>query len=87
MDSGQLMDIRNKVIVITGAAQGIGEATARLCAQRGAKVILVDVKGQGEEVAASICQAGGTASFYQVMCLIKQDKKRREAFKKTLLAT
>ncbi len=40
MDS--VADIRGKTILITGAAQGIGEATARLCAERGAKVLLAD---------------------------------------------
>lgn len=58
-------NIRGKKILITGAAQGIGEATARLCAQRGAEVLLVDVKAEkGEAVAASIREAGGQATFH-----------------------
>ena len=32
--------IEGKVVAITGASSGIGEATARLLAERGAKVIL-----------------------------------------------
>ena len=32
--------IENKVVVITGASSGIGEATALLLAERGAKVVL-----------------------------------------------
>jgi len=65
MDS--IADIRGKVILITGAAQGIGEATARLCAERGAKVLLADVKQEkGEAAAASIRQNGGDATFYPV---------------------
>jgi short-subunit dehydrogenase len=35
------MEIKNKVIIITGASSGIGEATARLLTQKGAKVVLV----------------------------------------------
>ena len=32
--------IKNKVVVITGASSGIGEATAVMLAERGAKVVL-----------------------------------------------
>lgn len=65
--SDSIANVAGKVILITGAAQGIGEATAHLCAQRGARVILVDVKGdKGEAAAASIRQGGGDAKFYQV---------------------
>lgn len=34
------MDIRNKVVIITGASAGIGLATAKLFAKSGAKVAL-----------------------------------------------
>lgn len=34
------MELRDKVIIVTGASGGIGEATARLLAERGAKVVL-----------------------------------------------
>jgi short-subunit dehydrogenase len=34
------MDVQDKVVIITGASQGIGLATARLFAQQGAKVVL-----------------------------------------------
>lgn len=34
------MTIENKVVVITGASSGIGEATAKLLAEKGAKVVL-----------------------------------------------
>ncbi|MFZ1752282.1 MAG: SDR family oxidoreductase, partial [Caldilineaceae bacterium] len=59
--------VRGKKILITGAAPGIGEAAARLCAARGATVLLVDVKAdKGEAVAASIRESGGDATFYAV---------------------
>jgi NAD(P)-dependent dehydrogenase (short-subunit alcohol dehydrogenase family) len=36
-------EIRDKVVIVTGAASGIGRATAELFAQRGAKVVAVDL--------------------------------------------
>jgi NAD(P)-dependent dehydrogenase (short-subunit alcohol dehydrogenase family) len=54
-----------KVAVVTGAAQGIGEATARLLAERGAAgLVLVDRRAeQGEAVARSLNAAGTRAIF------------------------
>ena len=53
-----------KVIIITGAARGIGAATARRAAKEGAKVVLVDKRAnQGEKVLKEIRDAGGDAIF------------------------
>ena len=40
------MSLEGHNIIVTGAGQGIGEAVARLCADLGARVILVDVKAE-----------------------------------------
>lgn len=40
------MDFTNKVALVTGAAVGIGRATAILLAQNGAKLVLVDINGE-----------------------------------------
>jgi NAD(P)-dependent dehydrogenase (short-subunit alcohol dehydrogenase family) len=54
--------LTDKVIVVTGASRGIGEAIARACVDAGAKVALASRKQEGlDEVAASINGAGGTA--------------------------
>ncbi len=50
--------------IVTGAASGIGRATAELLAAEGASVVLADVNGEaGEAVAGGIRAAGGTAVF------------------------
>ncbi|MGI8450939.1 MAG: SDR family oxidoreductase [Streptosporangiaceae bacterium] len=56
--------IDGKVVAVTGASSGIGEATALLLAERGAKLVL---GARGEDrlkaLAARITEAGGEASY------------------------
>ncbi len=58
------MRLKNKIALITGAASGMGESTARIFADEGAELVLTDVlRKEGEAVAASIRAAGGEAMF------------------------
>ena len=53
-----------KVAIVTGAAMGMGEATARVFAAAGAHVLVSDISSEpGEATAESIRQDGGSASF------------------------
>ena len=62
--------LSGKVAIITGAARGMGEATARLFASEGAKVALGDVIiEQGEAVAKDI----GDAAFFQKLDVTDDD--------------
>lgn len=57
---------KDKVAVVTGAAQGIGEAYARALAAEGAAVVVADLNTTaGEKVAASINETGGRAIFVE----------------------
>ncbi len=54
------MKLDGKVILVTGAAGGIGRASCKLMAERGAKIIAVDLKKEGvEQTIAEIKAKGG----------------------------
>jgi NADP-dependent 3-hydroxy acid dehydrogenase YdfG len=56
--------IQDKVIAITGASSGMGEATALLLAERGAKVVLGARRADRlEALAGRIADAGGAAAY------------------------
>lgn len=58
------MRLKDRVAIITGAASGIGRATALRFAQEGAKVIVADINTQGgEETVQQVKAAGGQAAF------------------------
>jgi 3-oxoacyl-[acyl-carrier protein] reductase len=62
MSSADLRTIAGRTAVVTGAASGMGRATARIFAEDGARVALVDRPGsEVDAVAAEITAAGGTA--------------------------
>lgn len=57
--------VAGRVVMITGASSGVGEAAARLVASRGASVVLVARRAaELERVADAITEAGGRAWFY-----------------------
>ena len=59
--------IKGKVVIITGASSGIGEATAKLLASKGANVVLGARREQElKQLVDEIQNAGGQA-VYQVM--------------------
>src|SRR2546421_13028064 len=56
--------IDGKVAVITGAASGMGRATALRFAKEGAAIVVADLNSQaGEQTLAEIASAGGQAVF------------------------
>jgi NAD(P)-dependent dehydrogenase (short-subunit alcohol dehydrogenase family) len=58
--------LEGKVAIVTGAAVGMGEATAMVFAAAGAKVVVADIeRDNGEAVVAAIKKAGGDAFFQE----------------------
>lgn len=61
------MRFEGKVVIVTGGAGGIGQASASLFARDGAKVVVADIDAdRGEEAAGTIRDAGGEARFVRV---------------------
>ncbi len=59
--------LAGKVAIITGAARGIGKATAQLFAREGARVVVTDIVQElGEKTASEIRENGGEAIFVPV---------------------
>jgi NADP-dependent 3-hydroxy acid dehydrogenase YdfG len=59
--------IRDKVVIITGASSGIGEATAKLLASKGAKVVLGARREQELKKLIDEIQGDGGQAVYKVM--------------------
>ncbi len=80
-----MTDFTGKVALVTGGGSGIGQATAKLFAQKGAKVVVADMNVEGGEATIGMIKdAGGEATF------IKTDVSKSEdvqAMVKTALDT
>ncbi len=63
--------IEGKVVIITGASSGIGEATAKLLAGKGAKVVLGARREQNLQQLLEEIQSAGGQAVYQVMDVTK----------------
>ena len=66
--------IDGKVVVITGSSSGLGEATAKLLAERGAKVMLGARREENLQRIVSEIQNDGGAAAYRVTDVTDRDQ-------------
>ena len=76
------IDFSGKVALVTGAAQGIGFASAEAFAKAGASVVLADLQPEVADAAEAIRKAGGDAQH--VLCDISGGDKCRRMVEETL---
>ena len=68
-----MSEIKGKVIAITGASSGIGEAAARLLAQKGAHVVLGARRTERLEALVSVIRAEGGSAEYQTLDVTQRE--------------
>ena len=79
----ELFNITDQRAIVTGAGQGMGHSIARAYAEAGAKVVLLDIRKDIEEIAAQLEK--DTGSFVRgVQADLSVSQNRREAFAKSL---
>jgi rhamnulose-1-phosphate aldolase/alcohol dehydrogenase len=80
-------ELAGRVAVITGGASGIGRATARLLAQRGAHVVVADLNGEGAAtVADEIAAAHGSGRALGVPVDVTDEDAVADMVRRTVLA-
>ncbi|CAI9268271.1 unnamed protein product [Lactuca saligna] len=68
--------LEGKVALITGAASGIGECTAKLFAEHGAKVVIADIQDQ---LGQAVCESIGTSNSIYVHCDVTNEEHVKNA--------
>jgi 2,5-dichloro-2,5-cyclohexadiene-1,4-diol dehydrogenase 1 len=80
-DAYDKLSLKDRVLIVTGAAGGLGAAAAELFARRGASVVLADLAAEaGEATAARFRAAGGKAAFIRTDVSREGDVEAMVAF-------
>jgi NAD(P)-dependent dehydrogenase (short-subunit alcohol dehydrogenase family) len=66
--------VKDKVIIVTGGAMGIGKATCLRLAEQGARVAVTDVNdAMGQQVVDQITKQGGNAQFWHLNTAVEKE--------------
>jgi len=65
--------LQNKVIVITGAGRGIGQATAKLFAEHGAKIVIADIDAAPAQETLKLVEAAGSSGIIVAGNIVKRE--------------
>ena len=77
------MEFKDKVVIVTGGASGIGESTVKAFCQQGAKVVIADTNDEkGQQLAEAIKQQRGEARFIKVD--VTSEDEQRHLIEETL---
>ncbi|MDQ0859703.1 NAD(P)-dependent dehydrogenase (short-subunit alcohol dehydrogenase family) [Bacillus sp. V2I10] len=70
------MKLKDKVAIVTGGASGIGEATVRLFAEEGAKVVIADISKRGKDILEELNTNGYDTLFVKTDVTKEEDIKQ-----------
>ena len=75
--------LKDQIAWISGGASGMGQATAELFAEEGAKVVVADIQAEmGQDLVNRIIQKGGDAIFHE--CDVSQEDAVRKSIDRTV---
>lgn len=72
------MNLQNKTIVITGGAQGLGLEMARMCANEGAKLALIDMNA--DQLAAAKAELGANTTVQTYIANVANEQQVESTF-------
>lgn len=79
LDGKNLFSVKDKIVLVTGSATGLGEGYAHIFAESGAKVACADIDVEGVKATAEdIMAQGGTAKSYRL------DVTKQESIRETI---
>ena len=69
------MSFKDKVVIVTGGASGIGLASVKSFAQQGAKVVIADLSERGQNISEELNKNGFITAFFKIDVRSEQENK------------